>query len=130
MNGHRNGYTPSIPGISDLDIMPRRGFIRLGESMSERAEKGLNYPKELFHLGRIDAIEEDINLYRSIYGEEPQAIKIVFASNSPEENFPQEFVAWDSRGQKTCYGNGQIGFEREVSLNEQAQKKMESAKSD
>jgi len=128
MENNKNGYTPSIPGVSDVDIMPRRGFVRLGESMEERAKQGLNYPKELDHLGRVDASEDDKKLYHSLYGNEPKAIKIVFVSNSPTENFPQEFVSWNSRGQKTCYGNGRMGFQREISLSEQAKKKLDSAK--
>lgn len=129
----REGYTQSIPGISDVDIMPRRGFIRLGESMEERAKVAAKegkkaHPKELQHLGRIDASEDDIKLYRQLYGEEPKAIQIVFVSNQPTENFPQEFVAWNSRGQKTCYGNSQMGFEREVELSDQAKAKLADAK--
>ena len=125
---NRNGYLPEIPGISDVEVMPRRGFIRLGESMEERAEKGLNYPKELDHLGRIDASKDDAELYHSLYGENPNGIKIVFVSNQPTENFPQEFVSWNSRGQKTCYGNGNIGFERQVNLNDQAKGRLDKAK--
>jgi len=130
MKNNRNGYEPNIPGVSDVDIMPRRGFIRLGESMEERAERGLNYPKELNHLGRIDASEEDMKLYHSIYGSEPDAIKIVFASNQATVNFPQEFVSWNSRGQKKCYGNGQMGFKTDILLSEEAAKKLEDAKDD
>lgn len=135
MENHREGYTQSIPGVSDVDIMPRRGFIRLGESMEERAKEAAKegkkaYPKELQHLGRIDASEDDIKLYRQLYGEEPKSIKIVFVSNQPTENFPQEFVAWNSRGQKTCYGNSQMGFERAVTLSDQAKAKLSSAKDD
>ena len=128
------GYVPMIPGVSDVSIMPRRGFIRLGESMEEREkiakESGKKaHPAELEHLGRMDGSPEDIELYHKLYGGKPQTITIVFASNDLVENFPQEYASWNSKGQLTCYGNGQVGFERSASIKPEVQEEIDAANS-
>jgi len=121
-------YTPMIPGVSDVEIMPRRGVIRLGESMEEQNAAGKKYPEELDHLGRIDGAKEDAELYHKLYGEKPRAIRIVFASNGLTENFRQEFVSWNGKGQKTCYGNGSLGFERSIEMKPEIQAQLSKAK--
>lgn len=120
-------YKPGIPGISDVSVYPRRGKIRLGESMEERRKEGKDYPDELPHLGRIDGSEEDIKRYHELYGEEPQSIQIVFVSDDRDENWRQEFVRYE-KGQKVCFGNGSIAFERSVTMKTDVEKRLSKLK--
>lgn len=85
-----------ISGISNIRRMPRTDKIRLGEL--KESGKGTKYPVQLPYL----KIPENI---QALLGEKPTEIDVMFASEDPEDFFPQYRKLYGKTGLK-CKGDG------------------------
>jgi hypothetical protein len=102
----------AIKGISDIDRLPRLGKIRLG--IKEKNASGKEYPEKIDYF-LLDPDDESILAsVREVYGEKPKALDIMFASESPEQVFPQYLKRY-SFGTLACKGDGEEGIQRNFS---------------
>jgi len=101
-----------IKAISDVRRCPRLGHIRLGiKKVSEKT--GKEYPAEVDYFildpctGDEQRNEELKAQFKELYGEKPNAIKIMFPPVDPEIFFQQWYKRYGSGTLLKCKGNGE-----------------------
>lgn len=99
-----------IKGLSERRRFSRGGKIRLGQkAVSQRT--GREYPEKSDHY-IFDP--EDASLttkFIELFGEKPRRLKVAFASEDPEQVFPQHYKLYGSSG-LICKGDGQCAMRR------------------
>lgn len=103
-----------IKGISETRRFPRLGKIRLGEK--RLSPKGAEYPKAVDYF----VVKEDeatpasaVKAFRSVYGDKPRALRIMFPSNDPESFFPQWYKCYRASIGLYCMGDGETATRRQ-----------------
>ena len=101
-----------IKGFADQTRIPRVGKIHLGIKQKS-AKSDSEYPRatDYFVVNEDDSTSESaVKAFRSVYGEKPKAIKVMFPSNQIENFFPQYLKAYRRTGggnQLYCWGDGE-----------------------
>lgn len=101
----------SIEGVSDAIRLPRIGKIHLG--IKKKNAKGTEYPvqTDYFVVNASDTTPETAaNLFKEVYGEQPNELNIMFPLNDREAFFPQAYKRYSGAG-LMCKGNGQAAVE-------------------
>lgn len=97
-----------IKGLSDIRRLPRVGKIRLGERTV--SQKGAQYPRavDYFVVREDDATSaEAVRAFRSVYGDKPRRLRIMFPSDDLEVIFPQYLKAYRAGVGLWCKGDGE-----------------------
>jgi hypothetical protein len=106
-----------IKGISEIRRIPRLGHIRLG--IKKTSQKGVEYPSEVDYFildpntGDAKWNAELKEQFKSLYGEKPKAIKIMFPPAAPEIFFAQFFKRYGKSTLLQCKGDGEIAITTE-----------------
>ena len=101
-----------IKGHSDIRRIPRVGKIHLGTRQTSQ-RSGHEYPVACDHfvVKADDSTSEAVaNAFHSVYGDQPREITVAFASDDPEEFFPQYLSSYkggDGRFELFCKGDGE-----------------------
>nr|PZN59666.1 MAG: hypothetical protein DIU58_17655 [Sphaerobacter thermophilus] len=81
-----------IKGISEIRRLPRLGKIHLGIKLTN--QRGTEYPKAVDYF----VVKEDdstpaaaVEAFRSVYGDKPRQLRIMFPSDDPEVICPQYY---------------------------------------
>jgi len=100
-----------IPGISDVQRLPRLGKIRLGEK--RQSKSGKEYPAALDHFNFKDAPEVE-----KVYGKNCRELEIMFPVDDPGIFFPQELKAYRTSGLFCRSNDGQTATRVRVGLSD------------
>lgn len=98
-----------IKGISEVFRLPRVGKIHLG--VKKQGAKG-EYPSPVpyFVVRESDTTPlEAADAFKSIYGEEPTELHILFPTNDPEDWSGQYLRYYTASWGLTCKGDGELG---------------------
>jgi hypothetical protein len=101
-----------IKNLSEVRRLPRIGKIALGQMVANKSGNG-EHPEEInwFRL-RPSTESEEENRYlqetfRTLYGEKPTSIKIMFPVADREQIFPQYFKSYGKSTGLKCKGDGE-----------------------
>jgi hypothetical protein len=86
-----------MDGVSEKRVIPRLGKVRLGIKVEGRT--GSTHPKATDYLVVPDNV-------KTIFGEQPKEIEIMFPMDDPEIISPQYFKCWSYSQGLICRGNG------------------------
>lgn len=86
-----------IKGLSERRRLPRAGKIKLGVVVERN---GKTFPRATDHF----VVPEEIVEY---VGAEPKELSIVFPTDDPAANFPQEYKMYKKAGGLFCAGDGE-----------------------
>jgi len=96
-----------IKGLSEKEAkLVRLGKIRLGEKTSNG---GKEYPRQLGYFlvkEEKNTPKSNLDAFRSVYGEKPCSLDIMFASDDIEQVFPQ-FLKYYGQAGLLCKGDGE-----------------------
>jgi hypothetical protein len=86
-----------VPGLTDRARLPRLGKIRLGIKATNA--RGAEYPRSTDFFVVPDVV-------KSVYGEKPRELDVVFPSDEVAAVAPVAFKMYSSARGKTCWGDG------------------------
>ncbi|SHF76408.1 hypothetical protein SAMN02746089_02513 [Caldanaerobius fijiensis DSM 17918] len=96
-----------IKGLSEIRRLPRIGKIHLG--VKDETNKGAKYPRAVdYFVVKLDenTPESSVNAFKSIYGDRPKELDIIFPSDDPNRFFPQWLKRYGG-GKLLCKGDGE-----------------------
>lgn len=99
-----------IKGISDIRRLPRVGKIHLGIKKTNSNGKEYPTPTDYFVVKEDDSTSaQAAAAFHSVYGDQPKEISIAFASDNPDDFFPQWLSSYrggEGRHELYCQGDG------------------------